>query len=196
MADRDEDVLERGAAWMVRVDVAGDDGLDARVRGEVAQERVAAGVAALERALQLDVEALRPERARELGGGVRVADAEPVAGAAGEADEPFVQLGEQSPVERRRQQLAFLRPRVRVRRGQQAAEVRVALRRLDEQGHVGAADEGHLGAGDRADAGELRRVRELERAEDAVVVGERERLVAELGRTQCQLLGVRGAVQE
>ena len=61
---------------------------------------------------------------------------------------------------------------------------------------MGAADERHLGAGDRADAGELRRVRELERAEDAVVVGERERLVAELGRTQRELLGVRGPVQE
>ena len=103
MADRDEDVLERGPARMVRVDVAGDDGLDARVRGKVAEERVAAGVAALERPLQLDVEALRPECARELDGGVRVADAEPVAGAAGEADEPFVQLGEQRPVERGRQ---------------------------------------------------------------------------------------------
>ena len=42
--------------------------------------------------------------------------------------------------------------------------------------------EGHLGAGDRPDAGELRGMRELERAVDPVVVGERERLVAELGR--------------
>ena len=97
MADRDEDVLERGAARMVRVGVPGDDGLDAGVRGEVAQERVAARVAALERPLQLDVEALASERAGELGGGVRVADAEPVAGAAGEADEAVVQLREQQP---------------------------------------------------------------------------------------------------
>ena len=153
-------------------------------------------VAALERPLQLDVEALRPEGAGELGGGVRVAHAEPVAGAAGEADEALVQLGEQRRIERRRQQLSFLRPRVRVRRGQQPAEVRVALRRLDEQRHVGAAVEGHLGAGDRADADELRRVGELERAVDAVVVGERERLVAELRRAQRQLLGVRGPVEE
>ena len=101
--------------------------------GEVAQERVPAGVAALERPLQLDVEALRPEGAGERGGSVRVADAEPVARAAGEADEPFVQLGEQRRVERGRQQLALLRPRVRVRGGQQPAEVRVPLGRLDEQ---------------------------------------------------------------
>ena len=188
MADRDEHVLERGAARIVRVDVAGDDGLDAGMRGEVAQERVPAGVAALERPLQLDVEALPPERAGELGGRVRVAHAEPVAGAAGEADEPLVQLREQRRVERGRHELSFLRPRVRVRRGQQAAEVRVALRRLDEHGHVRAAGEGDLGAGDRADADELRRVGELERAVDAVVVGERERLVAELRRAQRELL--------
>jgi hypothetical protein len=39
-------------------------------------------------------------------------------------------------------------------------------------------------------------VRELERAIDAVVVGERERLVAELRRARRQLLGQRGAVEE
>ena len=55
---------------------------------------------------------------------------------------------------------------------------------------MGTAVQRDLGAGDRADADELRRVGELERAEDAVVVGERERLVAELGRAQRQLLRV------
>jgi hypothetical protein len=39
-------------------------------------------------------------------------------------------------------------------------------------------------------------VRELERAVDAVVVCERERLVAELRRTGRQLLGQGGAVEE
>ena len=190
MADRDEDVLERGAARMVRMGVPGDDGLDAGVLGEIAQERVAARVPALERPLQLDVEALPPERAGELGGGVRVADAEPVARAAGEADEAVVQLREQHGIERWRHELSFFGPRVRVRRGEQPAEVRVALRRLDEERHVRAADKRHLGAGDRADADELRRVGELERAVDAVVVGERERLVAELRRPQRQLLGM------
>ena len=173
---------------MVGVDVAGDDGLDARVRGEVAQQRVPPRVAALERPLQLDVEALRAERAGELGGRVRVVHAEPVAGAAGEADEALVQLREQRGIERGRHELPFLGPRVRVRRGQEAAEVRVALRRLDEERYVGAADEGDLRARDRADADELGRVRELERPVDAVVVGERERLVAELRRAQRQLL--------
>ncbi len=172
------------------MDVAGDDSADAGVLGKIAQERIPVRVAALERALQLDVEPLGPEGAGECRGRVRVAHTEPVAGAAGEADEPFVELCEQGRIERRRQQLAFLRPRVGVRGGQQQAEVRVALRRLDEEGHVRPADKGHLGAGDRADADELRGVRELERAVDAVVIGERERFVAELRCPQRQLLGV------
>jgi hypothetical protein len=85
---------------------------------------------------------------------------------------------------------------VRVRGGEEAAEARVALRRLDEQRHVRAADQCHLGAGDRTDAEVLRRVCELERAVDAVVVGERDRLVAELGGAEGELLRVRGAVEE
>ena len=42
----------------------------------------------------------------------------------------------------------------------------------------------------------LRCVRELERAVDAVVVGERERVVAELGGAGGELLGQRRAVEE
>ena len=56
--------------------------------------------------------------------------------------------------------------------------------------------EGQLRAGDRPDAEVLRRVRELERAVDAVVVGERERRVAELRRPRRQLLRLRGPVEE
>ena len=74
--------------------VPGDDGLRADVGGEVAQERVPARVAALERPLQLDVEAVA-EGSRELDGRVRVADAEPRARAAGEADESLARLGKQ-----------------------------------------------------------------------------------------------------
>jgi hypothetical protein len=59
-----------------------------------------------------------------------------------------------------------------MRIGDESAEVRVALRRFDEQRHVRAAIEGQLGARDRPDAEVLGRVRELERAVDAVVVGE------------------------
>ncbi len=91
-ADRDERVLERGAARVVRMDVAGRDGRDAEVAGELAQPREAARVAALVRPLELDVEAVAPERRGELRSVVRPVHAEPVAGAAGEADEALVQL--------------------------------------------------------------------------------------------------------
>jgi hypothetical protein len=59
-----------------------------------------------------------------------------------------------------------------------------------------AVEERHLGAGDRPHAERLRRVRELERAVDAVVVGQRERLVSQLGRARRELFRQRGAVQE
>jgi len=61
---------------------------------------------------------------------------------------------------------------------------------------MGAAREGDLGAGDRPDAERLGSVGELERPVDAVVVGERERLVAELGGARGELLGLRGTVEE
>ena len=196
-ADGDEHVLERGAAAVVRVDVARRDRPDAERGGEVAQVRVAARVAALVRALQLDVEAVAAEGAREPRRRVRVADGEPVARAAGEADEPLVQLLEQRLVEPRRQRLAVRRVAgVRVRRRQQPAEVRVAARALHEERHVRLVRERDLRPGDRPHAEVLRRVRELERAVDAVVVGERERLVAELGRAGRELLRLRRAVEE
>ncbi len=61
---------------------------------------------------------------------------------------------------------------------------------------MSAAGERYLRAGDRADAEVLRRVRELERAVEAVVVGERERRIAELRRACGKLLRLRGAVEE
>ena len=151
---------------------------------------VAAGVAALVRALELDEEALAAERGGETGGGVRIADSEAVAGAAGQADEAVVALGELLQRQRR------LEAVVRVREGEQPAEVRVAPRCLDEQRHVRAALERHLRARDRPHAEGLRRVRELERAVDAVVVGERKRLVAELRSPDHELLGLRRPVEK
>ena len=138
VADRDERVLQADARARVRVRVAGDDGLDAERLREVAQRSVAAHVAALVRPLQLDEEAVAAERVREPRRRVRVANGEPVPRAAGEADEPFVQLLEQRLVERGRHGLglASRRPRVPVRGSEQPAEVRVAARRLDEQRHV------------------------------------------------------------
>ena len=98
-------------------------------------------------------------------------------------------LGEDVDARPGRQQLALPagQPGARVRVGEDAAEVRVARLRLAEKGDMGVADR-DLGAGDRPDAEVLRGVRELERAVDAVMVGERQRLVAELGRARRELL--------
>ena len=198
-ADRDERVLEKRPARRVRVDVPRRDRLDAEVLGEVAERRVPPRVAPLVRALELDEEALAAERRREPRGAARVAEREPVAGTAREADEPLVQLGERLERNGGLEEHAVLLPRGTspgMRRGEDAAEVRVALPVLAKERDVRPAFERHLGAGDRADPGELRRVRELERAVDAVVVGERERLVAELRRPGHELLGVRRPVEE
>src|SRR5262249_23152416 len=154
---RDEDVLQRRAASVVRVDVAGGDRANAECLGEIAKRRVPACVTAFERTLQLDEEAIAPERGGETGGSIGMVHAEAVAGTAGEADEPVVQLLHQSLVERRRQRLAILpRTGTGMRRGEQSAQVRVTGRALDEQRHVRSAVECDLRAGDRADAEVLR----------------------------------------
>jgi hypothetical protein len=82
-----------------------------------------------------------------------------------------------------------------VRVGEDPAEVRVALLRLAQQRDVCAADR-HFRAGDRPHAEVLRRVRELERPVDAVVVGERECVVAELCGARGELFRQRRAVEE
>src|SRR5439155_22946959 len=92
MADRDERVLERRASRVVRVAIAGDDRGDAELCRELAQPGVPPRVAALERPLQLDEEAIAAERRRGAGGRVRIADGEAVTGAAGEANEAVVPL--------------------------------------------------------------------------------------------------------
>ena len=147
VADRDEDVLQRRPRRRVRVRVAGRDRRHAERLGEVAQRGVAARVAALVRALELDVEAAGPNARRAAaarsGRGRRAR-----ARAAGEADEPLVQLLEAALLERRRQQLVLApgRPRARVRRGQQPAEVRVAGRALDEERDVRAVRRAYTSA--------------------------------------------------
>ena len=185
VADGHERVLEHGPARAVRVHVAGRHRVDAQRLGEVAQSGVAAGVSPLVRALELDEEALTAESRGEPSCRVRIANREAVAGAAGEADEPLVVLGELLWRQR------GLEAVVRMGKREQPAEVRVAPRRLDQQRDMATALERHLRARDRPHAERLRRVCELERAVDAVVVGERQRLVAELGRSDHELLGLR-----
>ena len=69
--DGDEDVLEARAARVVGVHVPGGHRAHAEGLRERAQRSVPAGVAALEGALELDVEAVAAERAGEARGGVR-----------------------------------------------------------------------------------------------------------------------------
>src|SRR5205823_7145238 len=80
--------------------------------------------------------------------------------------------------------------------GNQPAEVRVPFRRLREQRHVGTVEQGQLRAGDRLETELFRFLRERHRAVQPVVVGERERGVAELRRGERELLGERSAVEK
>jgi hypothetical protein len=90
--DGDEDVLQRRPARMVRVRIAGRDGLDAERARELAQLRLPAAITAFERSLQLDEEPVSAERARKAGGGVRVPQPDAVPCASREADESLVPL--------------------------------------------------------------------------------------------------------
>ena len=166
--------------------------------GELAQRGVSALVAALVGTLQLDEEALRPEGAGQLANGVRLAHAQPVPGAARETDEALVSLDQLPDGKSRRPQLPLPpgRSSVRVRAREQPAEVRVAAAALDQHGQVRAALQRQLAARDRAQPQRLRRMSELERAVEPVVIGQRHRLVAQLDRPGGQLLGLRGPVQE
>ena len=154
VADRDERVLQARAARVVRVDVAGRDGRDAERRGELLERGVAARVAALVRALELDVERAG-ERAREPGGAVRVerrrarGRAQPerqTSPSACSATNSSVVAGGSSS----RSRPGDARARVRV--GEDPAEVRVAALRLAEERDVRAVRASvDLGAGDRAE---------------------------------------------
>src|SRR5262245_352942 len=117
---------------MVRVDIPGRDRLDAEEIGEIAEEREPSGVSALERALELDVEALAAESACESCRRVRIEQSEPSPRTARQADETLVQLGNPLEGYRRRKRLAILfsdPARARVRLGQEPAEVRVSTPR-------------------------------------------------------------------
>src|SRR5207247_6328391 len=64
MANRDEDVLQRRPAWMVRVRIAGRDGLDAEGARELAQLPLPAAITAFVGPRQLADEPIAAERAR------------------------------------------------------------------------------------------------------------------------------------
>ena len=199
VANRDERVLEQCPPPRVRVDVPRRDRLHPEVLGKVAERRMTTRVASLVRSLELDEEPLAAERRGEPGCATRVVVREPVPRAAGETDEPFVQLGDGLERRGRREEHAVLFPGrtgARMCSGEDPTEVRVALTALAEQRDVTATFEGHFRPGDRPDTGERSGVRELERAVDAVVIGERKRRVSELDGSRNQLLGMRRTVEE
>ena len=87
------------------------------------------------------------------------------------------------------------------RAAEQLAEIAVALAGLGQHGHVRARSflpvaDGQLGAGDGADAALFERLGELQRAVQAVVVGQRERRVAQFGGALGQLIDARSAIKE
>jgi hypothetical protein len=192
VAQRDERVLQRRARARVRVDVARRHRAQPQPRGERSQPPVARPVVALEGALELDAQALGPEGVAQPLERRRVVD--PVARAAAQAHETGGVLLERLERHHRRRLLRITRVGVRVR--DDPAQVAPALLRLDQQREVTAVLQVHLRPVDRLHAGRLRRLGELHRAAQPVVVGQRERAVAVLRRGIDQLLGERRTVEE
>ena len=209
--DGDEGVLHVGAAARVGVDVAGGDGGHAEAAGEGGEPAVAGAVVSPVGALELDPQVGGAEGVEQpagvgLGGGqvaaLPVAGDEPVAGAAGEADQALGVLGD--ALERDPGLLGaalVVVAGVRVGGGEQPAEVAIAGRRLAEQGEVGepvgpAERDGQLGAGDALQPEAGAGLGELHRPPDPVMVGDREGPVAELGRGGGKLERGGGAVEK
>ena len=223
--DRDQRVLQVGARAGVRVDVAGGDGGNAEPLGKERQPAVARPVPAPVGTLQLDPEAVAAEGGEEpapqLLAERRVPALEgprqrPVPRAPRQADEPLgvpLDFLERRPSRFRDPRRVV--PRMRVRRGQEPAKVPIPVRVLHQQRHVRQArlmgrkpvrllfssfgpinTEGQLGAGDRAEAEADGGMGELHRAPDPVVVGQRQRRIAELRGGARQLQRGRGAVEE
>ena len=203
-AHGNEGVLEERALAGMGVHVAGGYARHPERGGELHQIAVAPAVVAGERPLELDAQALGPERPAEPPaerGGLGVLPALDAAGqhalacAAGEAYEPFgaaLDLGERDPWGQR----AGTHPRPLVRAGDQPAEVAIAGGVLAEEREVGAVLERQLSAHDRPQTERPRRLGQLHRAVDPVVVGKGERLVPLLGRHGSELDRVRRPVEE
>ena len=151
---------------------------------------------AVEGALQLDPEGVAPEGPQQAAHRRLVAHA--VTGTAAEADEPgrvgleVVETDLRGPEDAPARVVA----RVRVRAREQAAEVRPAVGVAHQQGDVTLVVQRDLRAVDRAQPQRTGRLRELHRARDGVVVGQRQRVVAAFERGGRQLLGLGRPVQE
>ena len=219
VADRDHHVLQAVPLADVVVDVAGADHAHAGRLGERDERLVARPVAVDVVVLQLDEDLIRPEpveepleRGRRLGGPPRLHQRGDAAlAAAGQHDHPVGVTREVGEREHGVEAALLLRPGVSLAQAEgvagEAAEVRVALAGLGQQGqvraHLGALvelcaglDHGQLEAADRPQPGLLGRARELHRPEHALMVRQRQRAVALRARGQHDLVDARGALQQ
>ena len=183
-------------------------------RASACQGTVAGAVVTVERALELDVEALRAEgveqpagerlvvsmRARRRHGGGAVEHR--ARGAAAQADETLGVVDQPLHVQVRLAEVAATAALAGVGVGEREdpAEVAPAAPVAHEQREVPggplAAEDVHLGALDRPHPVLGSGLGQLHRAADGVVIGQRERGVAELPRTLGELVGQGGPVQE
>ena len=192
VAQGDERVLQRRPRAAVRVDVAGRHRRQPEALGQLGEAAVARAVVAVEGALELHAQVVGAEDPPQPRQARLVMDA--LARAAAQADEPGgVLLERRERDDRRRVALVAV---VCVRGRDDPAEVAPAGRVLDQQRDVAAVLQRHLRPVDRVQPEARGGLRELHRAAQAVVVGERERLVAERGRRPHQLVRERGPVEE
>jgi hypothetical protein len=216
---RDEGVLQVGAAPRVRVHVAGGDGGHSQPLREAGEPAVPAAVPPPAGPLQLDPEAIAAEGAEQPPGRLRACrDIAPLPGAGDRAGSSASREAEQPgrvlfylPEGDPRLPSAPLRAvaRMGMRCGEQTTETAVAGRVFDQQRQVrvpGRRSHGakprpghlhcHLRAGDRLDLQGHAGLDELHRSPDPVVVGQRERRVAQARRSAGQLRRRRGPVEE
>ena len=191
----------RACAWTLPVATHGTPSR----RGQRGQPAVARAVVAQEGALQLDAQALGPERLAQPPQRRLVVDAgsaQPLRQTRPSACSSTVAAGRRADAVggrhagRGRVARGFV-ARVRVRAGEDAGKVATTAASSTEQRQVAAVVEVELGAVDRPQArapgapdGELHRAR------DRVVVGQRERLIAQRERRGHELVGQRGPVEE
>ena len=213
--DRDQDVLETVPVGDVVVDVARGHDRDAEPVGQRAQRPAAREIAVDRVVLEFDEEAAGTEGvaqpARESLGFVRPPferREEGTPAAPGEEDEPFGPFEERVEVEPGLPARAL-----HVRPGDEPAQVRVPRRALRQHRDVAVGrfrrpshgnvsgggerrGEGEFGARDRLESVGAGELRELHRAVEPVVIGERERGIAQFERARRQFLGPRRPIEK
>ena len=196
VAQRHEGVLQLRAAARVGVHVAARHARHPEAPGERLERAVARAIVAGVGALQLHAQAMRAEGVQQPPRGGLVVHA--VDGAAGEAHQPLAVLPHRLQAHRRLAPLAAPGPLARV--GVRAVSSRQRLRqpRASRTSSVRWRPSARsISAPWSARIPQVAsRLGKLHRARHRVVVGQRQRLVAELPRPLRQLVRQRGSVQE